>query len=58
MFLKGAGHHLRLCSVEPQLQQRPLYCIHAWRRASSDRSGVHRDKSVFTTLLVTVQTVS
>ena len=58
VFLKGAGHHLRLCSVEPQLQQRPLYCTHAWHRASSERSGVHRDKSVLTALLVTVQTIS
>ena len=28
-FIKGAGHHRRLCSVDPQLQQRPLYCIDA-----------------------------
>ena len=26
---KGAGHHRRLGSEEPQLQQRPLYCTHA-----------------------------
>ena len=58
MILKGAGHHLRLCSEEPQLQQWPLYCTQAWRRASSERSGVHRDKSVLTSMLVTVQTIS
>ena len=58
VFLKGAGHHLRLCSVEPQLKQRPLYCTQAWRRASSERSSVDKDKSLLTTLLVTVQTIS
>ena len=26
IFLKGAGYQRKLCSVEPQLQQRPLYC--------------------------------
>ena len=58
VFLKGAGHHRRLCSVEPQLQQRPLYCTQAWQRASSERSCAHRDKSVLTALFVTVQTIS
>ena len=29
VFLKGAGHQGRLCSVEPQLQQRPLYYTQA-----------------------------
>ena len=48
VFLKGAGHQRRLCSVDPQLQQRPLYCTQAWRRASS----------VFKMLFVTVHTIS
>ena len=48
----------------PQLQQRPLYCIHALRRASSVRRGVHRDKLVLIMLFkeksefVTVQTIA
>ena len=55
MFLKGAGHQRRLCSVEPQLQQRPLYCTQVCQRASSERSGVHRDRSVLRILFVSVQ---
>ena len=58
VFLKGAGHEQRLCSVDPQLQQRPLYCTQAWRRASSERRGVHKDNSVFKMLFVTVHTIS
>ena len=58
VFLKGAGYHRRLYSVEQRLQQRPLYCTRAWRRASSERRSVHMDKSVSTTLFVTVQTLS
>ena len=56
--VKVAGHHRRLCFVEPQLQQRPLYCIHAWRRASSVRRGVHKDRFVLTMWFVTVQTIA
>ena len=57
-FLKGNGHQRRLWSVLPQLQQRPRYWAQAWRRASSVRSGVHKDRLVFIVLLVTVQTIS
>ena len=45
-LLKGDGHQRRLWSVQPQLQQRPWYWAQAWRRASSVRSGVHKDKLV------------
>ena len=52
-FAKGDGHQRKLCSVEPQLQQRPLCCIQAWRRASAVSSGVHRDMFVLIMWLVT-----
>ena len=57
VFLKVARHQRRLCAVEPQLQQRPLYCTQAWRRASSVKRGVHKEKSVFKMLFVTVHTI-
>ena len=43
-FVNVAGYQRRLWSVEPQLQQRPLYCIYPWRWASSVRRGVHKDR--------------
>ena len=59
---KGVGEgrwaHRRLWSEEPQLQQRPLYCTHAWRRASSVRKGVHKDNLVWRSWFVTVQTIA
>ena len=58
VFLKGAGHQRRLCAVEPQLQQQPLYCTEAWRRASSVGRGAHKDKSLFDMLYVTVHAIS
>ena len=58
VFLKGAGQQRRLCSMDPQLQQRSLYCTQAWRRAPSERRGAHNDSSVFKMFFVTVHTIS
>ena len=39
-FVKVAGHQRRLWSVEPQLQQRTLYCIHGVLSEKGRRQGL------------------
>lgn len=47
-ILEGCRVQTQAVIVKPQLQQCPLYCMEAWRRASSARRGSQRDESLLT----------